>query len=82
MKISRLNQGSIPANYSAIGTATLDLLKRRAAEIAKMNGRHAGQVELSDWELAKHELSGEFDEDLSDHKRWAFTHAGTGKSVS
>ena len=81
MKTNPLKQGSISVNYSGIGMVTLEMVKRRAAEIAKINGRKAGEVELSDWELAKHELTGEFDEDLSDHKRWAFANASIGKSA-
>jgi len=79
MKTNPLMQGSISANYSGIGTVTLEMVKRRAAEIAKINGRPHGEIEVSDWVLAKHELTGELDEDPADYRRWSSAYASTGK---
>jgi hypothetical protein len=81
MKTNPLKQGSISSNYSAIGTVTLEMVKRRAFEIARINGRQRGQIEVSDWMQAKNELTGEPDEDPSDYRLWSSANSSSAKTA-
>ena len=51
------------ANSAGIGTVTRNMVRKRAVELAIINGRSAQDVSKSDWEQAKRELTGELDED-------------------
>ena len=51
------------ANSAGIGTVTRKMARKRAVELAIINGRSAQDVSKSDWEQAKRELTGELDKD-------------------
>jgi hypothetical protein len=53
-----LKNGHLSENGAGIGTVTREMVKARAAELALINGRAAGEVTKSDWEQAKRELTG------------------------
>jgi hypothetical protein len=53
-----LKNGHLSENGAGIGTVTREMVKARAAELALINGRAAGEVRKSDWEQAKRELTG------------------------
>ncbi len=63
MKTNPLKKGSLTANSAGIGTVTRKMVRKRAVELAIINGRSAQDVSKSDWEQAKRELTGEQDED-------------------
>ena len=50
-------------NSAGIGTVTRKMVRKRAVELAVINGRSAQEVSKSDWEQAKRELTGEPDPD-------------------
>ena len=50
-------------NSAGIGTVTRKMVRKRAIELAIINGRSAREVSESDWEQAKRELTGRPDED-------------------
>jgi len=50
-------------NSAGLGTVTCKMVRKRAVELAIINGRSAHDVSKSDWEQAKRELTGELDED-------------------
>jgi len=53
-----LNQGVIIEHGLGVGVITRKMIRERALEVALLNGRNAHEVEPSDWEQAKRELSG------------------------
>lgn len=59
MKTNPLKQGVLTEHSAGIGTATREMVRDRAVEIALINGRSASEVSKSDWEQAKRELTGE-----------------------
>ena len=59
MKTNPLKQGLLTENSAGIGTVTREMVRRRAVELALMNGRSAPEVSKPDWEQAKRELTGE-----------------------
>ena len=50
-------------NSAGLGTVTRKMVRERAVELARINGRSAKDVSKSDWEQAKRELTGEPDMD-------------------
>ena len=54
-----LKQGLLAENATGIGTVTPEMVGRRAAELALINGRPAHEASKSDWDEAKRELTGE-----------------------
>jgi hypothetical protein len=63
MKRNPLKEGALTANSAGIGTVTRKMVRKRALELAVINGRSAHEVSKSDWEQAKRELTGRPDED-------------------
>jgi len=59
MNTNPLKQGALTENSKGIGTVTRKMVRERAVELAVINGRSAQEVSKSDWEQAKHELTGE-----------------------
>ena len=53
-----LNQGVFIEHGLGVGVITRKMIRERALEVALLNGRQAHEVEPSDWEQAKRELSG------------------------
>ena len=51
------------ADSIGLGTATRQMVRERAVELAIVNGRSAQEVSKSDWDQAKLELTGETDAD-------------------
>ena len=58
-----LKQGVLTENSTGLGTVTRKMVRERAVELARINGRPAVQVSKSDWKQAKRELTGEPDTD-------------------
>lgn len=50
-------------NSSGIGTVSREMVRKRAVELAIINGRSAHEASKSDWEQAKRELTGKSDID-------------------
>ena len=50
-------------NSDGLGTVTRMMVRKRAVELAVINGRSSREVSKSDWEHAKRELTGELDDD-------------------
>lgn len=46
-------------NFAGVGSVTREMVRKRAVELALINGRSAPDVSKSDWEQAKRELTGE-----------------------
>ena len=63
MKTNPLKQGALTENSAGLGTVTRKMVRERAVELARINGRSAKDVSKSDWEQAKRELTGEPDMD-------------------
>jgi hypothetical protein len=63
MKTNPLKEGALTENSAGLGTVTRKLVRKRAVELAVINGRSAQEVSKSDWEQAKRELTGEPDTD-------------------
>ena len=53
-----LNQGVFIEHGLGVGVITRKMIRERALEVALLNGRKAHEVDPSDWEQAKRELSG------------------------
>jgi hypothetical protein len=58
MKTNPLKKGELTVNSAGIGTVTSKMVRKRAVELAKLDGRSAQNVSKSDWETAKRELTG------------------------
>ena len=54
-----LKDGHITENGAGIGTITRGMVRERAVELAIISGRAASEVNPSDWDQAKRELTGE-----------------------
>jgi hypothetical protein len=63
MKTNPLKEGALTENSAGLGTVTRKMVRERAVELAKINGRPAKDVSKSDWEQATRELTGEPDTD-------------------
>jgi hypothetical protein len=59
MNTNPLKQGALTENSAGLGTVTLKMVRKRAIELAGIDGRSAQEVSQSDWEQAKRELTGE-----------------------
>ena len=78
MNTNPLNEGVVTQNFLGVGTVTREMARKRAAELAMIDGRSAQEVSKSDWEQAKRELTGEpgvdpkeaFLESASESERW------------
>ena len=58
-----MKEGVLTVNSAGIGAPSRELLRKRACELAVLDGRSAQEVSKSDWEQAKRELSGQSDAD-------------------
>ena len=63
MKINPLKAGALTENSAGLGTVTRQMVRKRAAELAVINGRSAPEISKEDWEQAKRELTGKPDMD-------------------
>jgi hypothetical protein len=63
MKTNPMKDGVLTVNSAGIGAPSRELLRKRAGELAVLNGRSAQEVSKSDWEQAKRELTGQPDAD-------------------
>jgi hypothetical protein len=63
MKTNPLKQGVLTENAAGIGTVTLEMVRKRATELAVIDGRSANEVSQSDLDEAKRELTGEPESD-------------------
>jgi hypothetical protein len=61
MNTNPLTKGIVSENFTGIGTVTDEMVKRRAVELALINGRLAKDVSETDYAQAKRELTGEPD---------------------
>jgi hypothetical protein len=59
MKIDPPKEDAIIINSTGIGTVTRKMVRKRAAELAVINGRSVQDASKSDWDQAKRELTGE-----------------------
>jgi hypothetical protein len=59
MKTNPLKKGEIEINSVGIGTVTRKMVRKRAVELAILDGRSAREVSKSDCERARRELTGE-----------------------
>jgi hypothetical protein len=84
-----LKQGILMENSTGIGTVTREMVRKRAVELAIINGRSAHEASKSDWEQAKRELTGEPDvdpkeallESAPESERWDPVPGSTGHKV-
>jgi hypothetical protein len=89
MKTNPMKDGALTENSAGIGTVTRSMVRRRAVELAVINGRSAQEVSKSDWEQAKRELTGEPDmdpkeallESAPESERWDPVPGSTGHKV-
>jgi hypothetical protein len=78
MKQDQIEEGRFSKSGEGLGTVTKRMLRKRAAEIAVINGRDSKHVLDSDIEQARRELQGEerlyplstAEEKLPESKRW------------
>jgi hypothetical protein len=63
MKTNPLKDGVLTINSAGIGAPSRELLRKRACELAVLDGRSAQDASKSDWEQAKRELTGQSDAD-------------------
>jgi len=63
MNNNRLNQGVIGINSIGVGTVTRKMVGKRAMELAVIDGRSIHEVNRTDWDQAKRELTGQSEAD-------------------
>ncbi len=63
MKIDPEKKAAIMINTAGVGTVTRKMVRKRAAELAVINGRSAHEASAVEWAQAKRELTGEPDRD-------------------
>ena len=66
MKIDPEKEAAIMINTAGVGTVTREMVRKRATELALINGRSAHEVSITDWAQAKRELTGEPDPDQTE----------------
>lgn len=89
MKTNPLKEGILMINSTGVGEVTREMLRKRAVELALINGRAEQEVSNTDWEQAKRELNGEPEKDEKDtemeaapeSERWDPVHGSTGYKV-
>src|ERR1017187_6419010 len=89
MKTNPLKEGALTENSAGIGTVTRKMVRKRAVELAVINGRSAQDLSKSDLEQAKRELTGEPDTDpkeavlesAPESERWDPVPGSTGHKV-
>jgi hypothetical protein len=77
MKTNPLKKGTVMENSAPIGTVTREMVGKRAAELAVINGRSPREVLESDWAEARRELTGSLEdpketliESIPESERW------------
>lgn len=89
MKTNPLKDGKLTINSSGIGTVTRKMVRKRAAELAIIDGRSAKEVTKADLAIAKRELTGESDidpkeaarESAPESERWDPSPGSEGRKV-
>ena len=89
MKTNPLKDGAISADSTGLGSVTRTMLRKRAVELAAIDGRSAQEVSPADWEQAKRQLGGEPDVDPNEailesapvSERWDPLPGSTGHKV-
>ena len=89
MKTNPLKEGALTQNSAGLGTVTRKMVRKRAVELAVMDGRSAREVSESDWAQAKRELTGKPDRDpkeaalesAPESERWDPVPGSTGRKV-
>ena len=89
MNTNPLKQGVLTENSAGIGTVTRKMVRKRAIELAVINGRAARDVSKSDWDQARRELTGEPDTDpkeavlesAPESERWDPVPGSTGRKM-
>jgi hypothetical protein len=89
MKTNPLKEGALTENSAGIGTVTRKMVRKRAAELAVMDGRQPNEATMSDFAQAKRELTGEPDvdpkeavlESAPESERWNPLPGSTGHKV-
>jgi hypothetical protein len=89
MKTNPLKKGIVAENSAGVGTVTSKMVRKRAVELATVDGRSANEVSESDWEQAKRELTGGSDidpkeadlESVPESERWDPVPGSAGRQV-
>jgi hypothetical protein len=89
MKTNPLKAGALTENSAGLGTVTREMVRKRAMELAVLDGRPAQDVSNSDWQQAKRELTGGSDADpkemilesAPESERWDPVPGSTGHKV-
>jgi hypothetical protein len=89
MKTNPLKEGALTENSAGLGTVTREMVKKRAVELAAIDGRPAHDMSDSDWQQAKRELTGGSDADpkelilesAPESERWDPVPGSTGHKV-
>jgi hypothetical protein len=89
MKTNPLKEGVLTENSVGIGTVTRGMVRERAVELAKIDGRSEQNVSKSDWEQAKRELTAKPDADANEaalesapeSDRWDPVSGSTGQKI-
>jgi hypothetical protein len=89
MKTNPLKEGALTENSAGLGTVTPEMVKKRAVELAAIDGRPAHDMSDSDWQQAKRELTGGSDADpkelilesAPESERWDPVPGSTGHKV-
>jgi hypothetical protein len=89
MNTNPLKKGILMENFAGIGTVTPEMVRKRAVELALINGRAAHNVSELDVEQARRELTGGSDrapdeealEAAPESKRWDPVGGSSGRQV-
>jgi hypothetical protein len=89
MKTNPLKEGALTENSAGLGTVTREMVKKRAVELAVIDGRSEHDMSDSDWQQAKRELTGGSDADpkelilesAPESERWDPVPGSTGHKV-
>lgn len=89
MNINPLKQGVLTEHSVGLGAVTREVVRKRAVELALINGRPAQEVNKSDWDQAKRELTGEPENDpkqdllesAPEAQRWDPVPGSTGRKI-
>ena len=89
MKTNLLKEGAVTENSAGLGTVTRKMVRKRAVELAVINGRSAQETSKYDLDQARRELTGEPDTDpkeailesAPESERWDPVHGSTGHKV-
>jgi hypothetical protein len=89
MKTNPLKDGALTENSAGLGTVTRDMVRKRAVELAVINGHSPLAVSEADLEQARRELTGKPDmdpkeaflESAPESERWDPVHGSTGQKA-